>query len=129
MTDTTIDTLSPGELATVVELQQIELKRLLGEHKQLNERIDRLLRLHEREQVLRQQMQAALEKLSEQRAIAGPAVAGTALPAPQIEQRLHRTEAKFAALQNAVGMLVDLIERKQQDDRPVPTFAADAPIA
>ncbi|MBO6781822.1 MAG: hypothetical protein JJ899_00855 [Alphaproteobacteria bacterium] len=117
MSDATIDGLSPGELATVVELQQIELKRLLGEQKRLNDRIDQLLRLQEREQVLRQQMQAALDRLAEQRAAAG-ADRPSALPSPQLERRLHRTEARFKALQSAVGLLVDLIERTSDDDPP-----------
>ena len=114
MTDATIDGLSAGELATVVELQRVELDRLLSDQRRLNDRIDLMLRLQEREQVLRQQMQAALDRLAE----------GTSIPAPveqaytlQITDRLQKTERKFSALQSAVGQLVVLIERTQ---RPKP---------
>ncbi|CAN0594740.1 unnamed protein product, partial [Laminaria digitata] len=54
MSDAMMDGLSAGELATVVELQRVELDRLLREHRRLNDRIDQMLRLQEREQVLRQ---------------------------------------------------------------------------
>ncbi len=71
MSDAMMDGLSAGELATVVELQRVELDRLLREHRRLNDRIDQMLRLQEREQVLRQQMQAALDRLAEQRVSSG----------------------------------------------------------
>ena len=53
--------LSIDTLHAIVELQRTELSRLLREQSRLNDRIDSLLRLHEREQVLRQQMQASLD--------------------------------------------------------------------
>lgn len=49
MSDAMMDGLSAGELATVVELQRVELDRLLREHRRLNDRIDQMLRLQERE--------------------------------------------------------------------------------
>ena len=114
MTDATIDGLSAGELATVVELQRAELDRVHSDQRRLNDRIDLMLRLQKREQVLRQQMQAALDRLAE----------GTSIPAPveqadtlQITDRLQKTERKFSALQSAVGQLVLLIDRTQ---RPKP---------
>ena len=69
MSYVSIDGLSNNELVTVVELQRLELNRLLGEQRRLNDRIDKLLHMQEREQVLRQQMQAALERLAEQNSL------------------------------------------------------------
>lgn len=121
MSDATIDGLTAGELATVVEMQRVELNRLLGEQRRLNDRLDQMLRLQEREQVLRQQMQAALDRLADQRAIGTRDAApdgGMAAPQRQLADRLHRTERKFTALQSAVGQLVDLIERNASRDKP-----------
>lgn len=115
MTDATIDGLTPGELATVVELQRIELNRLLAEQRRLNDRLDQMLRLQEREQVLRQQMQAALDKLAEQKTIGRTGGSANTEASPQIAERLNRTERKYGALQRAVGELVNLIERKERE--------------
>lgn len=113
MTDFVIDDLTPRELAMVVELQQVELKRLLGEHRRLNERVDQLIQLQEREQVLRQQMQTALDRLAGRHST-DPAPTG---PVPQVEHRMHRAEARFNALRNAVGLLVVAIERRERQRR------------
>jgi len=121
MSNTTIDDLTAGELATVVEMQRVELNRLLGEQRRLNDRLDQMLRLQEREQVLRQQMQESLNRLAEQRSIGSRDAASerrTTAPQPQLADRLHRTERKFSALQTAVGQLVDLIERNARPDNP-----------
>jgi len=117
MSDATIDGLTPGELATVVELQRVELDRLLAEQRRLNDRLDQMLRLQEREQVLRQQMQAALDKLAEQKTIGQTAGGGHAGPLPQLTERLNRTERKYDTLRRAVGELINLIERREQTKR------------
>ena len=106
----TSDALSEASQIVVIELQRTELSRLLREQRNLNERVDQLLRLHEREQVLRQQMQAALDSLAAQRALPPP-------PENHLEQerlaaRVNRAEGKFAALQSAVGRLVTVLERQ-----------------
>jgi septation ring formation regulator EzrA len=112
MTDFVIDDLTPRELAMVVELQQVELKRLLKEHRRLNDRIDQLMQLQEREQVLRQQIQEALDKLADQRLSEVPG----RHPVPQIEHHIHRAEARFNALRNAVGRLVIAIEQNERSE-------------
>lgn len=117
MSDATIDGLSAGELATVVELQRVELNRLLRDQHRLNDRLDQMLRLQEREQVLRQQMQAALDRLAEQRAIPGSNENRLALPR-QLADPLHQTERRFGALRTAVGQLVDYIEQKERAVKP-----------
>ena len=104
--------LSLESQAVVIELQRTELSRLLREQQRLNDRIDQLMRLHEREQVLRQQMQAALDKLAEQRAL--PAPVETDADRNQLMARVDRAESRFTQLQSAVGLLVTALERRMQ---------------
>tara|TARA_R110002110_G_scaffold260260_1_gene475912 strand:- start:99989 stop:100348 length:360 start_codon:yes stop_codon:yes gene_type:complete len=113
MGDSIIEGLSPGELATVVELQRVELNRLLSEQKRLNDRIDLLLQLQEREQVLRQQMQTSLDQLVAQRV--GPESASAVTTPGEVlllTDRLDRAERRFRALRTAVGQLVAVLERQ-----------------
>jgi len=105
--------LSADSQAVVIEMQKTELSRLLREQHRLNERVDQLLRLHEREQVLRQQMQTALDKLAAQRALPPPDTAGD----ERLVERVNRAEGKFTALQSAVGLLVAAIERQSAGAR------------
>lgn len=102
--------LSGESQMVVIEMQRTELTRLLREQQRLNDRVDQLLQLHEREQVLRQQMQAALDNLSAQRALPPP-IQGEAQHAHLVE-RVSRAEGKFTALQSAVAQLVTVIERR-----------------
>jgi hypothetical protein len=102
--------LSSESRELVIELQRTELSRLLREQQRLNDRVDQLLQLHEREQVLRQQMQAALDKLSAQRTLPPPERAER--DQQQLVERVNRAESKFSALQSAVGRLVAVIERQ-----------------
>ena len=96
------------ETATIVELQRTELTRLLRDNERLhsdahrlNERIDTLLDTHakerDREQVLRQQLQNQIERLSAQ----------LALPAPDSEQRerLEAAERDAAKVRQEMGAL------------------------
>ena len=102
--------LSGASQELVIELQRTELTRLLREQERLNDRIDRLLQLHEREQVLRQQMQAALDNLSARRELPPPDHKEPAHE--QLVARVTRAESKFSALQSAVGLLVVALERR-----------------
>jgi chromosome segregation ATPase len=129
--DDASDGLSIDTLQAIVELQRTELTRLLREQSRLNDRIDSLLQLHEREQVLRQQMQASLDRL------AAAQIAASRQPAqisrsdrPEasagvagLRARLERTEARFSALQEAVGSLVTQIERSMTERNPAPAEA------
>jgi hypothetical protein len=100
-------------LEAVVELQRVELTRLLAENNrlvteasQLNGRIDDLLELQKREQVLRQQIQNQLEGLQER----------LALPSPEtrrLEHRLSETESNFDILKQAMWKMVLFLEGKQ----------------
>jgi hypothetical protein len=128
--DDTAGDLSLDTLRAVVELQRTELSRLLREQTRLNDRIDSLLRLHEREQVLRQQMQASLDRLAAAQIAASRGaglLARAGVPSggePEVADlraRLERTETRFSALQDAVGRLVGHIERRI----PEPAAAAD----
>jgi len=106
--------LSAASQAVVIEMQRTELSRLLREQQRLNDRVDQLLQLHEREQVLRQQMQAALDNLSAQRALPPPPPQAQHSEAEheRLVGRVDRAEGKFAALQSAVGLLVSVLERQ-----------------
>jgi len=55
-----------GEQSTVIEFQKVEINRLIKANKDLKQEKDRLYRLLEREQVLRQGMQRTLERTWEQ---------------------------------------------------------------
>lgn len=103
--------LSGESQMVVIEMQRTELTRLLREQQRLNERVDQLLQLHEREQVLRQQMQTALDSLSAQRALPPPTQQSDA-EHERLVGRVDRAEGKFVALQSAVAQLVTVIERR-----------------
>jgi len=71
----------------------------------LNDRVDRLVKMLEREQVLRQQMQGQIEQLTDR----------LALPAPEaqnsgVASRLEDTEQQFGLLKRAVVQLVTFLE-------------------
>ena len=102
--------LSAASQVVVIELQRTELSRLLREQQRLNDRVDQLLQLHEREQVLRQQMQAALDKFGTQHALPPPR--RSEADHEQLVERVSRAERKFSALQSAVGLLVGALERQ-----------------
>ena len=103
--------LSATNQELVIELQKTELSRLLREQQRLNERIDQLLQLHEREQVLRQQMQASLDSLTAQRHLPTPNTDET--NQAQLIARVNSAEGKFSALQSAVILLVAALERQR----------------
>jgi len=100
------DQLSDDVLEAVVELQRVELDRLLAENRRLHEETDRLLRFAEREQVLRQQTQNQIDVLQ----------ARLALPSPdphRLESRIRETESNFDLLKQALWQLVLYLEGKQ----------------
>ena len=59
------DVLGDTELTVVVELQRVELDRLLREVARLNTRLEHIMTLQDREQPVRQQMQTTVDRLSE----------------------------------------------------------------
>ena len=103
--------MSAASQELVIELQKTELTRLLREQERLNVRVDQLLQLHEREQVLRQQMQASLDSLTAQRHLPSPET--NAADHERLTARMNRAEGKFSALQSAVGLLVVALERQR----------------
>lgn len=58
-------------LAALIKLQWVELQRVARENERLMDRLETLLQLHEREQVLRQQLQAQVERLTQSAGAAG----------------------------------------------------------
>lgn len=91
-------------LATIVRLQSSELERLARENERLMDRIETLLRLQEREQVLRQQMQAQIGQLGERIAEWQP----TALAAPATSAGRGREDEEIKPVLLA---MLDLLER------------------
>jgi len=100
-------------LADVVELQRAELTRLLQENRRLNERVDKMVKLQEREQVLRQQMHATLQHFSAGRP--PPSLTRSHTP---IEDNTEATEQKYLALKQTVAHLVTHIQRLNPQARP-----------
>lgn len=117
MSDAPLEPIGQAEyLSDIVELQRAELTRLLRENKRLNERVDELIKLQQREQVLRQQIQNALDRLSN-----GVAATGNADTA-KLQEQMRRTEHRFNALRSGVAQLVRTIDRpinvSGQDRKP-----------
>ena len=78
---------------------------MVADNTRLNDRLDRLVTMLEREQVLRQQMQGQIEQLTER----------LALPAPEDQEsevvsRLEDTEQQFGLLKRAVVQLVTFLD-------------------
>ncbi len=104
--------LSEQTLDAIIELQRVELNRLLKENNRLNDRVDDLVQIQQREQVLRQQLQNSVDRLTDQVA---------ALPPPKhderntqmLETRLRETESNFSALMRALLSLVSFLEGKK----------------
>jgi len=99
-----------------IELQSLELTRLLRENGRLNERLERmderidgLLASHaqerDREQVLRQQMQNQFDALTER----------LALPAPDtaVKARLDESEQNVGILKSGIMQLLRFLEGKK----------------
>lgn len=106
-----LETLEPADLRVVVELQKTELDRLLRENARLNERLDTLLAMQEREQVLRQELQGLMTAMERQQRIVGrrPMAAG-AVAAERRNRRLKR----------ALRLLLGAIERdRRSGDQPL----------
>lgn len=94
--------MSSADLEVVIEVQKAELDRLLKENTRLHKRIDQLLALQEREQVLRQQMQSVLGATARPPQIAA---------SPELEARAKKAERRNAVLKQALSKLVDALER------------------
>jgi len=95
-----------------------ELARLVRDNERLNERLvrdnerlDGLLASHaqerDREQVLRQQLQTQIDRLTEQVALPAPA------PNASLQSRLHETESNFGVLKSALIQLLRFLEGKR----------------
>ena len=95
--------LDPAAMEVVIELQKAELDRLLLENRRLHERIDRLLQLQEREQVLRQQLQSLL---------------GHSPKTPEIPNNLindktvQSAQTRYDRLKDALGLLLVALEKR-----------------
>ena len=100
--------MAAAELAIVVELQRTELDRLLEGNGRLEERVDTLIKQNENEQVLRRQMQATLDRLTERQALPAPSDENA-----QLRQRLDENETTLGMLKQGVVALIGYIEAQQ----------------
>lgn len=101
---------------------RVDLARLIRENARLQAQIDRLLQMQEREQVLRQQMQTTIDRLTERIALPGPSNGHAEKAAreeaareesAQLESRLKETEFEFSLLKGAVQELLAYLERRR----------------
>ena len=90
-------------------LDREELDRLREDNDRLNRRLDDLLRLQEREQVLRQQMQAFLEKIGDRIALPGES---PQQHDPAIQRRMDQYETDLEALKSAITELVRYLGKR-----------------
>jgi len=99
-----------------IELQRVELNRVLRDNTRLNERLERmderidgLLASHaqerDREQVLRQQMQNQFDALTERQALPAPDIA--------VKARLDESERNVGMLKSGVILLLRFLEGKK----------------
>jgi len=108
-----ISDLSGADLALVVELQRKELDRLLRENAQLHARVNQLIGLQEREQVLRQQMQSMMG------APKAEAPASLLDDSSDLAVRAQTSEARYERLKGAMALLITAIERQNDTNRTV----------
>jgi len=78
---------------------------VVAENTRLNDRLDRLVTMLEREQVLRQQMQVQIEQLTDRLAL--PVLEA---PDSDVASRLEDTQQQFGLLKRAVVQLVTFLE-------------------
>ena len=110
---TDISDLNGADLALVVELQRKELDRLLRENAQLHARVNQLIGLQEREQVLRQHMQSMLG------APKAESPTGLLEYSSDLVMRVQASEARYERLKGALALLISAIERQNGTDRIV----------
>lgn len=106
MSDTDLpQPMATADLEVIIELQKAELDRLLKENARLHQRIDQLIAMQEREQVLRQQMQTVLGTLDGHKQIGVRS---------ELKVRAHRAEKRNAELKQALRLLMGVLERGQR---------------
>ncbi len=81
---------------------------VLADNTRLNDRLDRLMQMLEREQVLRQQMQGQIERLTDRLALPSPEAGGS-----DVVSRLEDTEHRFDLLKRAVVQLMAFLEKSK----------------
>jgi hypothetical protein len=95
----------------VLELQRAELDRLLRDNGWLHQRLDELMSYQEREQVLRQQMQGTVDRLTDRLSLPAPAA---------VDNDAIRREAR-AEIETALKpVLVEILEALSRRSRQSP---------
>ncbi len=104
-------------LAPIVELQRVELTRLLRDNRRLNERLDRALKHQEQEQVLRLHMQRTLDSLVRSALGGGETVGGEETVGGGAKLEGHPAEARDRRLDAAMARLDRVIGRNRGEDK------------
>lgn len=110
----------PG-LAALIKLQWVELQRLARENERLMDRLETLLQLHERELVLRQQLQAQIERLGQ----------GAGAPGGESEREAIQRDIRDGVaveLKPILIAIVELLELALQRPQPAGQTGDPAPI-
>lgn len=101
------DALTPADMEVVVALQKAELDRLLRENAKLHQRVSQLLKMQEREQVLRQQMQSLMGDAAKAKT--------KELAPPETDDRVEAAERRYEKLKQVLTLLVAAIEKQRRD--------------
>ncbi len=120
-----------GALNVLVNLQSAEIQRLSRANEQLFDRIETFLHIQEREQVLRQQLQNQLDRLTERLGLPNPAVdqaidtAPESGPTPEPAER-HAGDKVTEEIKPLLVAILEVLERSFQQPEKGPEPAREA---
>ena len=112
-----------GALNVLVNLQSAEIQRLSRANEQLFGRIETFLQIQEREQVLRQQLQNQLDRLTERLGLPTPAVNQVAEPDRGSAER-HTGDKVKEEIKPVLVAILDVLERSFQQPETGPEAAS-----
>lgn len=116
-----------GALNVLVNLQSTEIQRLSRANEQLFDRIETFLQIQEREQVLRQQLQNQLDRLTERLGLPTPAVNQVAEPDRGSDER-HTGDKVTEEIKPVLVAILEVLERsfQQPEKGPEPAPVPEA---
>lgn len=114
-----------GALTVLVNLQSAEIQRLSRANEQLFDRIETFLQIQEREQVLRQQLQNQLDRLTERLGLPMPAVNQVAEPDRGSAER-HTGDKVTEKIKPVLVAILEVLERSFQQPEASPEPAREA---
>lgn len=114
-----------GALNVLVNLQSTEIQRLSRANEQLFDRIETFLQIQEREQVLRQQLQNQVDRLTERLGLPTPAVNQVAEPDRGSAER-HTGDKVTEEIKPVLVAILDVLERSFQQPETGPEPVPEA---